>query len=196
MHLVRRTADWSEADGSDLPTQGGFILIDSGILFEFLSSNVRSLGRGFSAIQHFSLYVNSPPPMISNNYRKIFRTVHSASKEVALDSMRLAAKELKEAGTEDCVVDRAVSVDETWQHRGHASHHDVVTALSNESGKCLAVEVLSNIYKGCQFWSGKEGTEEHYSWGLRHQCKVNHKGRAGAMEAIGAAFEIYTQTLR
>ena len=36
-----RTANWSEADGSDLPTQGGFILIDSGILFEILSSNVR-----------------------------------------------------------------------------------------------------------------------------------------------------------
>ncbi|KAK3772928.1 hypothetical protein RRG08_039920 [Elysia crispata] len=62
--------------------------------------------------------------------------------------MRLAAKELKEAGTEDCVVDRAVSVDGTWQRRGHASQHDVVTALSNEPGKCLAVEVLSNICKG------------------------------------------------
>ena len=120
-----RTANWSEADCSDLTTQGGFILIDSGILFEFLSPNVRcgesdhysvtnafknsskngfcheielkyqncsvwstgfktnrassksghseidltmviyvrSLGRGFSALQHFSLYVNSPPPM-------------------------------------------------------------------------------------------------------------------------------------
>ena len=71
--------------------------------------------------------------------------------------MRLAAKELKEAGTEDCVVDRAVSVDETWQHRGHASQHDVVTALSNEPGKCLAVEVLSNICKGCHFGMAKRG---------------------------------------
>ena len=35
------TANWSEADASDFPTQGGFILIDSGILFEFISSNVR-----------------------------------------------------------------------------------------------------------------------------------------------------------
>ncbi|KAK3738865.1 hypothetical protein RRG08_036868 [Elysia crispata] len=56
--------------------------------------------------------------------------------------------------------------------RGHASHHGVVTALSNASGKCLAVEVLSNIYKGCQFWNGKEGTEEHYSWSLKHQSVV------------------------
>ena len=36
-----KTANWSKADGSDLTTQGGFILIDSGILFEFLSPNVR-----------------------------------------------------------------------------------------------------------------------------------------------------------
>ncbi|KAK3785745.1 hypothetical protein RRG08_006015 [Elysia crispata] len=108
-----------------MDTKGGFILIDSGILFEILSSNVRygecghysvatafknsskygfcheielkyqncsvwstgfktskessksghseinltmvtyvrSLGRGFSTLQHFSFYVNSPPPM-------------------------------------------------------------------------------------------------------------------------------------
>ena len=103
---------------------------------------------------------------------------------VALDSMRLAAEELRGAGTEDCVVNRAVSVDGTWQHRGHASHHGVVTALSNEFGKCLAVEVLSNICKECQFWNGKEGTEEHYRWSLEHQCKVNHNGSAGANEAV------------
>ena len=120
-----RTANWSGAGGSDLTTQDGFILIDSAVLFEFLSSNVRcgecdhysvttafknsskygfchdielkyqncsvwstgfktnrassksghseinprmvtyvrSLGRGFSALQHFSLYVNSTPAM-------------------------------------------------------------------------------------------------------------------------------------
>ena len=41
-------------------------------------SFVRSLGRGFSALQNFSLYVNSPPPMTKKNYRKLFRTIHSA----------------------------------------------------------------------------------------------------------------------
>ena len=250
-----RAANCSEVDQSDLTPQGGFILIDSAILFEFLSSNmrcgecghysvktgfkansksgfsheieakcencskwsagfktsrassksghseinlrmvsyVRSLGRGFSALQNFSLYVNSPPPMTKNNYKKIFRTVHSASKEVALESMKSAAEELRGAGgqiEEDVdldTVDRAVSVDGTWQRRGFASHHGVVTALSVESGKCLDVEVLSNICKGCQFWDGKEGTEEHERWSLTHQCKMNHKGSAGAMEAIGAA---------
>ena len=36
-----RAANCSEVDQSDLTPQGGFILIDSAILFEFLSSNMR-----------------------------------------------------------------------------------------------------------------------------------------------------------
>ena len=36
--------------------------------------------------------------MTKNNYKKAFRTFHSASKEVALESMKSAAEELKGAG--------------------------------------------------------------------------------------------------
>lgn len=78
---------------------------------------VRSLGRGFSALENFSLYVNTPPPMTQNNYKKIFRSIHSASKDVALESMNCAAAELRKSdSTNDTsadisdadVVDKAV----------------------------------------------------------------------------------------
>lgn len=153
-----------------------------------MAAFVRSLGRGYSALQNFSLYLNSPPPMTKNNYRKVFREIHSATRTVALESMRNAAAEVRrmDPDQDDGFINTAVSVDGTWQRRGHASHHGVVTANSVKSGKCIDVEVLSNICKGCQYWEGKEGTDGYERWRLKHLCKVNHKGSAGAMEAIGA----------
>lgn len=160
---------------------------------------VRSLGRGHAALQNFSLYLNSPGPMTANNYSKMFSKIHSASKEVAKDSMNAAADELRRMHpTSDnhnannnsngnlTVTDCAISVDGTWQRRGHVSHHGVVTAISIDTGKCIDTEVLSNICKGCQHWQKRKGTQEYESWRLTHSCKANHTGSAGAMEAVGA----------
>ena len=45
------------------------------------------------------------------------------------------------------IVECPVSLDGTWQRRGHASHNGVVTALSVDTGKCLDVETLANACK-------------------------------------------------
>ena len=86
----------------------------------------------------------------------------------------------------DQSVDCAVSVDGTWQRRGHASHKGMVSLISVAIGKCLDTEVLSNSCKGCIHWENKKGTEEYENWRLHHNCKINHTGSAGAMEAVGA----------
>ena len=57
----------------------------------------RSLGRGHSALENFSLFVNSPAPISKNNYRKNFQKIHMASEDVAQQSMARAAIELKES---------------------------------------------------------------------------------------------------
>ena len=62
----------------------------------------------------------------------------------------------------------------------------MVTAISVQTGKCLDVEVLSNICKGCKHWEGQKGAVEYEKWKLSHACRINHTGSAGAMEAVGA----------
>ena len=84
----------------------------------------RAIGKGHSALETFSKHLNSPPPMTVTNNRKLLKLQHAASKAVATGSMKAAAAEVSEEGM-DC----AVSVDGTWQRRGHASHHGVVSAI-------------------------------------------------------------------
>nr|KAI8757861.1 putative serine/threonine-protein kinase kinX [Biomphalaria glabrata] len=84
-------------------------------------------------------------PMTRNNYKKMFTTVAEASKKVAMESMVKAVTELREIleNSEDNIADCYVSVDGTWQRKGHSSHHGVVTAISVENGKCIDTEILS-----------------------------------------------------
>ena len=196
---------------------------------------VRSIGRGYSALNNFSLYLNSPAPMTRRNYSKLIQHVHRASKTVFEESVNSAAKELKDklknssagpsttpsasststASTSRCSRKRpaisvaststkrprlssasheevgypscAVQLDGTWQRRGHASHHGIVTAISVDTGKCVDVEVLTNICKQCKVWENKDSSSDEYAkFKLHHVCKINHKGSAGAMEAVGA----------
>ena len=100
--------------------------------------------------------------MTQKNYKKVFHRVHSAAKKVADESMKKAANELKEAENQE-LADCSVSFDGTWQRRGHASHHGVVTAVSVDTGKCVDVEVLSNICKGCSHWESKDKSSLAYT---------------------------------
>ena len=151
---------------------------------------IRSLGKGYSALQKFSLYLNSPPPMAHASYRSAFSKLHKATKQVASDSMMAAAEEVRSMSNAKLDVpgpiDCQSSFDGTWQIRGHASHNGVVTAISVDTGKCLDIEVLCNICKSCQCWESKKGTVEYDLWKVKHVCKMNHGESAGAMEAVGS----------
>ena len=177
---------------------------------------VRGIGKGHNALINFSLYLNSPPPMTKKNYRNLVKRLHCANKNVCGESMGKAGKELKEClcsrrPTTTLATKRprpsspgpstkhrrlssdmndyncTVQMDGTWQRRGHASHHGVVTAISVDTGKCLDIEALTNICKGCKTWEAKDKSSDAYAkWKLNHKCKINHTGSAGAMEPVGA----------
>ncbi len=149
-------------------------------------SFVRSIGRGHSALENFSMSLNSPAPMTKNNYRKAFKNYNAACKEAAVESLQKAAEEIRADSQED-VVDCSVSFDGAWQKRGHASHHGIVTSILVETGKCVDFEVLSNICKGCSHWEKKDKeSEEYIAWKANHVCNSNHNGSASAMEPVGA----------
>ncbi|GBM31368.1 hypothetical protein AVEN_99591-1 [Araneus ventricosus] len=66
-----------------------------------------------------------------------------------------------------------VSVDGTWQKRGHTSIIGCVSAISVDAGKVLDVEVISKMCRICNSSSNRA-----------HDC-VNHFGSSGSMEAVG-----------
>lgn len=71
-----------------------------------------------------------------------------ALQEVAQDSMCNAAKEVKDMksvanSVRDDPVDCGVSVDGTWQKRGHSSLNGAVAVLSIDTGKVLDIELMS-----------------------------------------------------
>ena len=151
---------------------------------------IRAMGKGHRGLETFSKFLNTPQPMTKNNYTKLFKLHHAAAKAVATNSMTAASAEVREKYGRDC----GVSVDGTWQRRGHASHHRVVSAISIDTGKCVDAEVLSNICKGCQTWEKKDKSSDAYArWALDHKCSANHTGSAGAMEAVGAV-RIFTRS--
>ena len=103
-------------------------------------------------------------------------------KQLANDSMMNTAMNVREA----CANDKGecgISLDGTWQRRGHVSHNGVVTAISLQTKKCLDVEILSDKCKACQKWNKKTNDPKYEEWKANHQCKINHVGSANGMEA-------------
>ena len=55
-----------------------------------------------------------------------------------------------------------------------------------ETGKCIDIEVLSNICKGCSTWESKDKTSQDYrKWKESHKCRINHVGTSASMEPVG-----------
>ena len=106
----------------------------------------RAIGKGHRALVTLCQYANSLPPMAKSAYQKLLTRHSSAYKKIAEESMSNAANEVVQSVGEDCTV----SVDGTWQKRGHVSHHGIVTAISIDTGKCVDCETLSNICHACR----------------------------------------------
>ena len=79
-----------------------------------------------------------------------------------------------------------ISIDGTWQKRGHASHNGVVTVISLDSKKCLDAEILSDKCQQWQKWQAMKNDPKYNEWKASHNCKVNHTGSANSMETVGA----------
>ena len=146
----------------------------------------REIGRGHNAMVTFTKVMNMPPPPTRTNFTKIQnKNLLPVVKQLANDSMINNAMAVKEA----CGNDRGecgISLDGSWQRRGHVSHNGVVTAISLQTKKCLDVEILSDKCKACQKWKKKESDPKYEEWKANHQCKINHVGSANSMEAAGA----------
>ena len=134
-------------------------------IFKVLLFFVR-LEKGLEGVSSFCRSMNMPPPLAKKSHNRINDVPHQVYCEVASNSMSDSANEIhslvKEG--EDVVVDEDISLDGTWQKKGHSSKNGVVTAISASIGKCLDYHVMSKSCKGCQTWSKRQDDPNYNEW--------------------------------
>lgn len=115
----------------------------------------RETGRGHSAMTTFNKVMNMPAPPARLAFTKIQnKKVLPVVKQLATDSMVSNAFKVREENANEdgeC----GVSIDGTWQKRGHTSHNGIVTIISLDTKKCLDAEILSDMCQQCQKWAHK-----------------------------------------
>ena len=143
----------------------------------------RETGGGYSAMKSFALCMNIRC-LSSNSFSLINSKARTAYKHAATESMKLAASEIQSTNVVNGIPCARVSIDGSWQKRGHNSLHGLVTSMSGN--KCIDTEILSKYCKGCKMWESRKGTPEYTCWKVDHNCEINHEKSSGAMESAGA----------
>ena len=162
-------------------------------------AGMRTVGAGFSDMETLCGILNMPPAMMPNAYADTLHDIADATHLVAQESMQNAAKELHEKAhvDEDDVLGIDCMFDGSWQKRGHSSLIGYVAAISPDTRKCLDIELLSKICKGCASKAhlDKESTE-YLSWYAGHykKCGLTYGGSSPSVEPAGAV-RIYERSV-
>ena len=150
-----------------------------------------------------------PRPVGSKPYNKILKTLSEKAVGKCEIIMRNAAKKLTEItlcdNPDDIFVDDnhtlitkvAVTVDGTWQRRGHCSKIGVVFVISVITGEVLDYVVKSLVRHECIYHQNDNKESDQYKlWVLSHQekCCINHAGSSDTMEKDGAK-EIFLRSM-
>ena len=155
----------------------------------------REIGRGSEAAKNFSRVMNMDC-LNAMSFDNINNKIHVVYKAQAEESMSDAAKDIKLNNNNKIQGNTLcrVSLDGSWQRRGHASLNGLVTAISNN--KCLDVAVFSKHCKGCAMWEHNKATNPvgYQTWQAEHECCINHQKSSGAMEGSGAV-EIFENSI-
>lgn len=135
-----------------------------------------------------------PTPPARSSFTKIQNEkVLPVVKQLATDSMVNNALKVRDENANDdgeC----GISIDGTWQKKGHTSHNGAVTVISLDSKKCLDAEVLSDRCQQSQKWEQKRTDPKYSEWKATHICKINHTGSANSMETVGAV-QVFERSL-
>ncbi|GBM42709.1 hypothetical protein AVEN_219155-1 [Araneus ventricosus] len=139
---------------------------------------LRLMGRGFSAGMKLLCTLNLPY-VCKKTFRIDELKLLEAVKYSCEENMKAASKEVQNLKkTTTC----GVSVDGTWQRRGHMSLNGCVSVISIDTGKILDLEVMTQYCKMCEM-----------NIKCDHECS-NYKGSSGNMESVGA-FRIFERSV-
>ncbi|GFY11932.1 uncharacterized protein TNCV_4974321 [Trichonephila clavipes] len=142
---------------------------------------MRIIGKGHSSSKKLCVSLNIPS-LSKTAYRSCEKKLLNVASVVSKNAMIEAADEVRKLKNTSDVAEWGVSVDGTWQRRGHSSLNGCVAVLSIDAGKVLDLEVMSKWCRNCNTSKSSEKTK-HVK---KHQCSCNHQGSAGSMEPVGA----------
>ena len=163
---------------------------------------------GHAGLSQFCGVMNLPPPMAKEAYQNHLIQIEKATKSNAEEVMKDAAKRLRdkvsiehpndiEMDGEELIANVAVTVDGTWQKRGHSSKIGVVFVISVLTGEILDYEVKSLFCHECKaHGSHDQDSVKYKEWKKAHEknCEVNHQGSSEEMEAVSAV-DIFTRSI-
>ena len=167
-----------------------------------------STGGGRSSLVNFCTQMNLPSPLSKQGFANNMLFIETKLVEHAESLMCDAAEHLRgilcaEDPTilnddPDQAVSCAVTVDGTWQKRGHTSKIGVVFVLSVVTGEILDYQVKSLVCHMCSkaLCKVKDNEKDLLKWREKHNenCQINHKGSSDSMESA-AAIELFCRSV-
>jgi len=173
------------------------------------SAHASCQGLGYAGLKKMCTSFDLPKPVGKGSFNKLCTSISSAATETASSSISNAADRLFKITEKENpsniivlpggrkVANVAVSVDGTWQKRGHTSRIGVVFIISIETGEVLDFVIKSLICHVCSAHKHLvKGSDEHKDWWATHEqnCTINHEGSSDSMESQGAV-EIFLRSI-
>lgn len=158
-----------------------------------------SQGMGYNGLVDFCATMGIPQPISRKSYEKYTTTTASSSVDLAEKLMNEAAQRLRDVDVDTnstTVKDVAVSVDGTWQKRGHNSKIGVVFIIAMQTGEILDYEIKSLYCHLCKHNKASKSKKDFESWYENHKqhCHINHEGSSGSIER-DAAIEMFLRSI-
>ncbi|GFW74526.1 uncharacterized protein TNCV_2414251 [Trichonephila clavipes] len=109
---------------------------------------MRIIGKGHSSSKKLCASLNIPS-VSKAAYRSCEKKLLNVASVVSKNAMIEAADEVRKLKNTSDVAECGVSVDGTWQRRGHSSLNGCVAVLSIDTGKVVDLEVMSKWCRNC-----------------------------------------------
>ena len=172
-------------------------------------SVIASSSMGHARLSDFCGIIGLPPPLAKSSYQQqlknICKHIVQATEGVLIEAseklIEITEKEepfqiqFDDSGRK--IANVGVTVDGTWQKRGHSSRIGVVFVMSVRTGAVLDYVIKSKTCNECRCHEKDDKETDQYKyWHENHKsrCEINHEGSSGEMEASGA-IEIFLRSI-
>ncbi len=149
-----------------------------------------AIGESHSSFETFCCLTNLPPPSSKSTFVEYHQLLGEKSQLHVEDSLKRAREEVRQfygAVSESKIVDCLVSVDGTWQKRGHQSLLGAVYVIEYQTGKVLDYKVFCKFCHDCNLhknWYKELQISKHGKNLMKANVKVID-GSSDSMEPVG-----------
>ena len=155
---------------------------------------------GRAGLTHLCAIMDLAPPISKKPYNDHLKKIDKEAvayaeqvmNEAALRLQQLVQRQNPELIHKDIngksLGDVAVTVDGTWQKRGHSSKIGVVFVISVDTGEVLDYEIKCLVCYECRVHKKTDSNSTEYEeWAKSHEkrCMINHTGSSESMETEG-----------